>query len=72
MQRSLLPWVLLATGGAANAADAPRLTLDNRIDLGLTPDEQTEFLAEMRVPFGRFPSSSGRPLLTFQQYATPP
>jgi hypothetical protein len=49
MQRSLLPWLLLAAVGAANAADAPPLTLDNRIDLGLTPDEQTEFLAEMRV-----------------------
>jgi hypothetical protein len=49
MQRSLLPWLLLAAVGAANAADAPPLALDNRIDLGLTPDEQTEFLAEMRV-----------------------
>jgi hypothetical protein len=45
----LLPWLLLAAVGAANAAYAPPLTLDNRIDLGLTPDEQTEFLAEMRV-----------------------
>ncbi len=49
MQRSLLPWLLLAAVGAANAADAPPLTLDHRIDLGLTPHEQTEFLAEMRV-----------------------
>jgi len=49
MRLPMLLVLLAAAATPAGAADGPPPGLDNRIDLGLTAEERTEFLAEMRV-----------------------
>ena len=48
MRRTILPVLLLAAACAVDAQEPRPQTVDNRSDLGLTPDERAEFLAEMR------------------------
>ena len=49
MRLLMLLVVVAAAAMPVGAADGPPSGLDNRIDLGLTAEERTEFLAEMRV-----------------------
>jgi cytochrome c556 len=49
MMKTLLPLWLAVACTVSSAGAAPVPSVDNRIDLGLTADERTEFLAEMRT-----------------------
>lgn len=49
MKRLSMQILLLMAAGAIVAGEAPPPTVDNRTDLGLTAEERTAFLAEMRV-----------------------
>jgi len=49
MNRVALLLTLLLAGMVAHADDGPTAAPDERIDLGLTPEERAQFLAEMRT-----------------------
>ena len=49
MKKTLLPLLLAVAGTVSSAGQDPVPSVDNRVDLGLTAAERTEFLAEMRT-----------------------
>jgi hypothetical protein len=52
MKGSFFPLVLLCAGAPGLSAEPQSSGIDNRIDLGLTAQERTQFLAEMRTMLG--------------------